>query len=169
MADEQKPALDYKSSVFLPKTEFPMKGDLPKREPERVARWQAEDLYGKIRAARTGAPKFVLHDGPPYANSDLHLGHALNHSLKDFVVKSRTMLGYDAPFRPGWDCHGLPIEQRVEKAVGRGKLKAMSAREIRALSRAHAEKVIVRQSAGIQRLGVLGEVHRPYVTMDFAY
>ncbi len=165
MTDDPKPALDYKSSVFLPKTEFPMKGDLPKREPERVARWQAEDLYGKIRAARKGAPKFVLHDGPPYANSDLHLGHALNHSLKDFVVKSRTMLGYDAPFRPGWDCHGLPIEQWVEKAVGRGKLKAMSAREIREASRAHALKVIEAQKAGILRLGVMGEFGAPQETV----
>jgi isoleucyl-tRNA synthetase len=166
---EKSPLPDYKGSIRLPSTPFPMKADLPRREPERLEKWKKEKLYEAIRAARKGAPKFVFHDGPPYANSDLHLGHALNHSLKDFVVKSRTMMGYDTRFRPGWDCHGLPIEQRVEKAVGRAKLKSMTPREIRGLSRAHAEKVIARQSAGIQRLGVLGEFGTPYITMDFGY
>ena len=105
--------MDYKSTLNLPKTSFPMKADLPKREPECLARWQETDLYGAIRAARRGRPKFILHDGPPYANGDIHIGHALNKILKDIIVRYRTMRGDDTPYVPGWDCHGMPIEHQL--------------------------------------------------------
>src|SRR5438132_8025692 len=109
---------DWKDTLNLPRTSFPMKANLSETEPAAIARWEAMDLYTKIRECRRGAPKFVLHDGPPYANGDIHIGHALNKVLKDLVVKSRTMAGFDAPYVPGWDCHGLPIELNVERDIG---------------------------------------------------
>src|SRR3569832_2248640 len=109
---------DYKHTLNLPQTDFPMKGNLAQREPEMLAQWQSNGLYEKLRAARAGAPKFVLHDGPPYANGEIHIGHAVIKVLKDIIVKARTLSGFDAPYVPGWDCHGLPIELQVEKKVG---------------------------------------------------
>ncbi|HEX4823273.1 MAG TPA: isoleucine--tRNA ligase [Candidatus Polarisedimenticolaceae bacterium] len=146
--------IELKSTVHLPRTDFPMKADLPKREPTILDWWDRIDAYGKIRAARAGRAPYVLHDGPPYANASIHLGQALNKILKDFVVKSRSMLGFDAAYVPGWDCHGLPIELRVDKDLG-GKKAAMSAVEVRALCRAHAEKYIGVQKGEFRRLGVL--------------
>ena len=110
---------DYKSTLNLPQTDFPMKANLAQREPDRLRKWQAMDLYGLMRDAGAGKPTFILHDGPPYANGELHIGHAVNKILKDFIVKSRTLSGFDAPYVPGWDCHGLPIELNVEKKVGK--------------------------------------------------
>jgi isoleucyl-tRNA synthetase len=110
---------DYKSTLNLPATEFPMRGNLANREPERLQKWQDQDLYQKIRDARVGRKRYVLHDGPPYANGDIHIGHAVNKILKDMIVKSRTLNGEDAPYVPGWDCHGLPIEHQVEKTIGK--------------------------------------------------
>ena len=120
-------ARDYKATLNLPKTDFPMKADLPRREPERLAAWDAMGLEAAIRAACAGRPRFILHDGPPYANGNIHIGHAMNKILKDFVVRSRTMMGFDAPYVPGWDCHGLPIEQKVDKKLG-SKKREMDAR-----------------------------------------
>ncbi|MDQ6966582.1 MAG: class I tRNA ligase family protein, partial [Mariprofundaceae bacterium] len=121
MSEEQ--TYNYKSTVFLPTTDFPMRGNLPQAEPKRLAQWEDQGLYAAIRAARKGAPAFVLHDGPPYANGNIHIGHAVNKILKDIVVRSRTMLGYDAPYVPGWDCHGLPIELKGEEAFKKKKRK----------------------------------------------
>ena len=153
---------DYRSTLNLPDTPFPMRGDLPKREPGWIAQAQESGLYKRLREARHGAPLFVLHDGPPYANGILHIGHALNNILKDMVVKSRQITGYDARFVPGWDCHGLPIENAIEKAHGRN----LSRDEMQARSRAYATEQIAQQKADRQRLGVLGEWERPYRTMD---
>ncbi len=145
--------IELKSTVHLPKTDFPMKADLPRREPTILEFWDRIDAYGAIRAARSGRPTYVLHDGPPYANANIHLGQALNKILKDFVVKSRSMMGFDAPYVPGWDCHGLPIEHRVDKELG-GKKAGMGPLEVRALCRAHAEKFITIQKGEFRRLGV---------------
>jgi isoleucyl-tRNA synthetase len=122
MTDTPKP---LKSTLNLPETAFPMKANLPQNEPARLEAWKKQDLYGQIRAARAGAPKFILHDGPPYANGAIHLGHALNKCIKDFVVKTKTMAGFDAPFVPGWDCHGLPIEIKVDEQLGGGRVASM--------------------------------------------
>ena len=146
--------IELKSTVHLPKTDFPMKADLPKREPVILDWWDRIDAYGTIRAARAGHPPYVLHDGPPYANASIHLGQALNKILKDFVVKSRSMLGFDAAYVPGWDCHGLPIEHRVDKDLG-PKKAGLGPLEVRALCRAHAEKYIGIQKAEFRRLGIL--------------
>jgi isoleucyl-tRNA synthetase len=129
---------DYRPTVFLPKTEFPMKAGLPEKEPGILARWEAERLYEQVRASRQGREKFVLHDGPPYANGDMHIGHALNHVLKDMVVRTQTLLGRDAPYVPGWDCHGLPIEWKVEEEYRKKKLNKdeVPAKEFRAECRA---------------------------------
>jgi isoleucyl-tRNA synthetase len=121
-ASAATPATDYRSTVFLPKTGFPMKAGLAAKEPAILARWASDDLYGKLRAARAGQPRFILHDGPPYANGDLHMGHAMNKVLKDFIVRSQSLLGKDAPYVPGWDCHGLPIEWKVEEQYRARKL-----------------------------------------------
>ena len=121
---------DYRDTVFLPRTDFPMKADLPRREPEAIARWDAADLYRRLREASAGRPKFILHDWPPYANGNLHLGTALNKILKDFVVKSRTMAGFDSPYAPGYDCHGLPIELKVDRELG-PLLKDLTRAEVR--------------------------------------
>jgi isoleucyl-tRNA synthetase len=159
---------DWKSTLLLPRTAFPMKADLPKREPARLARWEEGDLYGRIRKARSGAPKFLLHDGPPYANGRIHMGTAMNKILKDLVVRTRTLDGFDAPYVPGWDCHGLPIELKVDKELG-PKKRGMSDVAIRDACRASAEKWIDVQRADFKRLGVLGAWSAPYRTMDFSY
>ena len=163
-------APDYKGTLNLPSTAFPMKADLARREPERLAAWKAMDLEGKVRAAAAAAPKgkWIFHDGPPYANGHIHLGTALNKIVKDAVVRTRTMEGYDAPFVPGWDCHGLPIERQVDKELG-AKRREMSDIEIRRACRAYAEKFIEIQKEEFQRLGVLAGWSRPYLTMAFPY
>src|ERR687893_16709 len=159
---------DWKDTLNLPRTGFPMKANLPATEPEALARWAAMDLNGKIRAAREGAPKFVLHDGPPYANGQIHLGTALNKILKDFVVKSRTMEGYDSPYVPGYDCHGLPIELKVDRELG-AKKRDMSAAEFRRACRAYAERFVIGMTDEFKRLCIFGQWDKPYVTMDFRY
>ncbi len=159
---------EWKDSVNLPRTDFPMKANLPTSEPETLARWKAMDLYGKIRERRKGAPKFVLHDGPPYANGNIHLGTALNKILKDMVVKSRSMAGFDAPFVVGYDCHGLPIELRVDRELGPRKRDLTTAEFCRAC-RAYAERFIDTMTSQFQRLGILGTWDEPYLTMDFRY
>ncbi len=159
---------DWKSTLLLPKTSFPMKADLPKREPARLKRWVASGLYERLRKARAGSPVFILHDGPPYANGKIHLGTAMNKTLKDFVVRSRTLAGFDAPYLPGWDCHGLPIELNMLKELGPRKAR-ISDVELRLACRAFAEKWIADQRADFLRLGILGSWDRPYETMDFAY
>ena len=156
---------DYKHTLNLPDTPFPMRGDLAKREPGWVASWQEKKRYEKIRAAAAGRPKFILHDGPPYANGDIHTGHAVNKILKDIIVKSKTLAGFDAPYVPGWDCHGLPIELQVEKQHG----KDIPPARFRQLCRAYAETQIERQKADFIRLGVLGDWHHPYKTMDYKF
>ena len=163
--------LDLKATINLPKTDFAQKANLTQREPERLAKWQAMNLYDEIRRARAGRPVFVLHDGPPYANSDIHIGTAMNKILKDFIVKSRAMLGYDAPYVPGYDCHGLPIEKYVEKSLEEKKVKKheLSPLEFRRLCREHAAEALKRQTRDFQRLGVLGEWDDPYMTMSHAY
>ncbi|MBK6314510.1 MAG: isoleucine--tRNA ligase [Blastocatellia bacterium] len=160
--------MDLKSTVNLPKTEFAQKGNLPVREPARLEAWKSMGLYRRIREARAGAPRYMLHDGPPYANGNIHLGHVINKLLKDFVVRMRTMEGYDAPYIPGWDCHGLPIEKQVEKNLG-VKKHEMSPLEFRRATRAYAEKYVAIQSQEFQRLGIEGEWDNPYLTMDFQY
>ncbi len=157
----------YKDTVFLPKTEFPMRGELPKKEPETVKRWQSIDLYKKLRATSAGREKFILHDGPPYANGDIHMGHALNKILKDVINRSYQALGKDAPYVPGWDCHGLPIEWKIEekyRAEGKNK-DDVSPLAFRAECRAFAQKWVDTQSAQFQRLGVIGDWATPYLTM----
>ena len=147
--------MNYKETLNLPHTDFPMKADLPRREPLFLKRWAEIDLYGRIRAQSKGRPKFVLHDGPPYANGHIHLGHALNKILKDIIVKSRQMTGYDSPYVPGWDCHGLPIEHQVGKEL-KAKGASLSKVEVRQRCRAYAEKFIDIQRTEFMRLGVLG-------------
>jgi isoleucyl-tRNA synthetase len=157
------PKTDYKSTLNLPDTPFPMRGDLAKREPGWIAQWQAQGVYQSIRKACAGRPRFVLHDGPPYANADIHIGHALNKILKDIVVKSRTMAGFDAPYVPGWDCHGMPIEVQIEKTHGRHLPPAQT----QSLARAYATEQIARQKEQFRRLGVLGDWDNPYTTMAY--
>jgi len=159
---------EWKDTVNLPRTGFPMKANLPTSEPETLARWQTANLYGKIRDARAGAPKFVLHDGPPYANGNIHLGTALNKILKDLVVKSRSMAGFDAPYVVGYDCHGLPIELKVDRELG-PKKREMSVADFCRACRSYAERFIGVMSDQFQRLGVLGTWDQPYLTMDFRY
>src|SRR3982074_731796 len=159
---------DWKDTLNLPRTGFPMKANLPSTEPEALARWAAMDLYGKIRAKRQGAPKVVLHDGPPYANGQIHLGTALNKLLKDFVVKSRSMAGFDAPYVPGYDCHGLPIELKVDRELG-PKKREMSIADFRRACRAYANRFIGVMTEEFQRLGILGDWEHPYLTMNFKY
>ncbi|HLO65336.1 MAG TPA: isoleucine--tRNA ligase [Azonexus sp.] len=154
---------DYKDTLNLPDTPFPMRGDLPKREPQWVAQWQQKKLYQRIREISAGRPRFVLHDGPPYANGDIHIGHAVNKVLKDIIVRSKTLSGFDAPYVPGWDCHGLPIEHQIEKLHG----KNIPADKVRELCRAYAAEQVERQKKDFIRLGVLGEWDNPYLTMNF--
>ena len=160
--------MDYKSTLNLPKTDFPMKANLPQREPELLAWWEQKRLYDKIQEAGNGRPRYLLHDGPPYANGRIHIGHALNKILKDIVVKSKTMAGFHAPYVPGWDCHGLPIEHQVLKDLGEKK-KTLDATAIRRLCREYAEKFYKIQREEFQRLGVLGDWQNPYLTMNHAY
>ncbi|MEO6040605.1 MAG: isoleucine--tRNA ligase [Croceibacterium sp.] len=159
---------DWRETVFLPKTDFPMKAGLPEKEPGVLARWEAAGLYQQVRAARAGREKFVLHDGPPYANGDIHVGHALNHVLKDMVVRTQTLLGKDAPYVPGWDCHGLPIEWKVEEQYRKKKLDKdqVPVREFRAECRAYAAHWVEVQREQLKRLGIGGEWDRPYLTMQ---
>ena len=158
----------WKDTLNLPRTAFPMKARLHVAEPAAIERWEAMDLYAKIRARRAGAPRFVLHDGPPYANGRIHLGTALNKILKDFVVKSRTMAGYDAPYVPGWDCHGLPIELHVDQELGAAK-QTMSVGAFRRQCRQYADKYVGLMRNDFKRLGILGQWDTPYLTMNFAY
>jgi isoleucyl-tRNA synthetase len=160
--------LELKKTINLPKTGFAQKANLAQSEPARLKKWAEINLYELIRRARAGAPRFILHDGPPYANADIHLGTALNKIVKDFIVKSRTMLGHDAPYVPGYDCHGLPIELHVEKKLGEKKA-SMPATSIRRACRAHAAEALKRQTRDFQRLGVLGEWDNPYLTMSNTY
>jgi len=155
-------ATDYRATLNLPDTPFPMRGDLPRREPGWVKQWDEQGIYKQLRDARCGQPRFVLHDGPPYANGQLHMGHAVNKILKDMIVKARQLEGLDAHYVPGWDCHGLPIENQIEKTFGRG----LPRDEVQAKSRAYATEQIEQQRADFKRLGVLGDWGRPYRTMD---
>jgi isoleucyl-tRNA synthetase len=159
----QAAPVDYRATLNLPDTPFPMRGDLPKREPAWVQNWADQGIYKRLRAARADAPRFVLHDGPPYANGQLHVGHAANKILKDMIVKARQLKGMDAHYTPGWDCHGLPIENQIEKTLGRNLSRA----EVQAKSRAYATEQIAQQMADFKRLGVLGDWENPYRTMDF--
>src|SRR6187551_1762207 len=173
MADDaEKPVRDYRETVFLPDTPFPMRAGLPQKEPQILAKWEEQDLYHAIRAdrQRAGAPLFVLHDGPPYANGDIHIGHALNKTLKDFVVRSRFLLGYDVDFVPGWDCHGLPIEWKIEERYrAQGKRKdEVSKAEFRAACREYATGWIDVQREQFKRLGITADWDHRYATMDFS-
>ncbi len=159
---------EWKDTVNLPRTDFPMKANLPTSEPETLARWRAMDLYGKIRASRKHAPKFVLHDGPPYANGNIHIGTAMNKILKELVVKSRSMAGFDAPYVVGYDCHGLPIELRVDRELG-AKKRDLSVADFCRACRAYAERFVGAMSEQFQRLGILGTWENPYLTMNFKY
>jgi isoleucyl-tRNA synthetase len=159
---------EWKDTVNLPRTDFPMKANLPTSEPQTLARWAATDLYRKIEARRKGKQKFVLHDGPPYANGNIHMGTAFNKVLKDFVVKSRSMAGFDAPYEPGYDCHGLPIELQVDRELG-AKKRDMSTAEFCRACRAYAQRFIAAMNEQFQRLGILGNWADPYLTMDFRY
>ena len=159
---------DYKATLNLPQTDFPMKANLAQREPERLRAWAEMDLYGQMREAAKGKPTFILHDGPPYANGELHVGHAINKILKDIIIKSKTLSGFDAPYVPGWDCHGLPIELNVEKKVGKPGHKVTAA-EFRQKCRDYASKQVEAQKADFVRMGVFGDWAHPYLTMDFQF
>ena len=158
--------INYKDTLNLPKTGFPMKGNLAQREPEMLKRWQEMDLYEKIREQKAGKPIFILHDGPPYANGDIHIGHAVNKILKDIIIKSQGMSGKDAPYVPGWDCHGLPIELMVEKKVGKAGHK-IEASAFRNACREYASKQVDKQREDFIRLGIFGDWQHPYLTMEF--
>src|SRR6476469_9338099 len=160
---------DYRSTVFLPRTDFPMKAGLPQKEPGIAARWESEGLYQRIRAAREGREKFIFHDGPPYANGDMHIGHALNHTIKDMVVRTQTLLGKDAPDVPGWACHGLPIEWKVEEQYRKKKQSKdeVPVREFRAECRAYAQHWVDVQREQLKRLGISANWDKPYLTMNF--
>ncbi|MET0239713.1 MAG: class I tRNA ligase family protein, partial [Sphingobium sp.] len=160
---------DYKSTVFLPVTGFPMKAGLAQKEPAIAAKWEAEDLYGQIRRARAGRERFILHDGPPYANGDIHMGHAMNKVMKDIIVRSQSLLGKDAPYVPGWDCHGLPIEWKIEEEYRKKKLNKdeVPPQEFRAQCRAYADKWVGVQKDQFKRLGIMGDWDDPYLTMKF--
>ena len=163
--------LDLKKTINLPKTDFAQKANLGQSEPARLKKWTEMGLYDQITAARQGREKFILHDGPPYANADIHIGTALNKILKDFVVKTRSMMGYDAPYVPGYDCHGLPIETIVEKKLAeKGKNKAdLPVATFRRICREHASTAMNNQTRDFQRLGILGEWSTPYLTMSPEY
>src|SRR4051794_38412246 len=160
--------LDPKKTLNLPKTDFPMKAGLAQNEPKWLEKWDKDDIYGKIRASRKGKPGYVLHDGPPYANGAIHEGHALNKCLKDFVVKSKTMAGFDSPYVPGWDCHGLPIEIKVDESLGRKKLE-MAPIDVRKACRQYANKYLDLQRSQFKRIGVFGRWEKPYSTMTPGY
>jgi isoleucyl-tRNA synthetase len=169
MTDDTSAPADYRDTVFLPKTDFPMKAGLAQKEPAILARWESEDLYGRLRTQRAGRTRFILHDGPPYANGDIHMGHAMNKVLKDIIVRSQSLLGKDAPYVPGWDCHGLPIEWQVEKQYKDKKLDKdqVPVDQFRAECRAYAAKWVEVQREQFKRLGVMGDWDDPYLTMKF--
>ncbi len=158
----------YKETLNLPKTKFPMKANLAQREPNRLAQWEEQGIYQQLREKAAGRPKFILHDGPPYANGDIHIGHAVNKILKDIIIKSQTLGGYDAPYIPGWDCHGLPIELNVEKKLGKAGVK-VDAKTFRNGCRDYARKQVEGQKTDFKRLGVMGDWDNPYLTMDFNF
>jgi len=160
--------MDLKSTINLPKTDFPMKANLPQNEPKMLERWEQMDIYGRIRQARKGKEKYILHDGPPYTSGPIHLGTAMNKCLKDFIVKSKTMAGFDAPYVPGWDCHGLPIEIKVDKELG-GKKLEMHPTDVRAECRKYAQKFLDLQRQQFKRIGVFGRFDKPYATMTPQY
>jgi isoleucyl-tRNA synthetase len=168
-ASDLPPARDYRDTVFLPQTAFPMRGDLPKKEPAILARWEKMDLWGRLREASAGREKFILHDGPPYANGNLHIGHALNKILKDVINRSRQMAGQDGLYIPGWDCHGLPIEWKIEEEYRRRNQDKdqVPIRQFRAECRAYAAKWMAVQATEFRRLGVEGGWAERYATMDF--
>jgi isoleucyl-tRNA synthetase len=168
LGETNRVPLELKSTINLPKTDFPMKANLPQNEPKALARWQEMGIYQRIRDARQGAPSYVLHDGPPYANGPIHLGHALNKCLKDFIVKSKTMSGFDSPYVPGWDCHGLPIEIKVDQQLG-GKKLQMEKLEVREACRKYAQKFLDLQREQFKRIGVFGRWDNPYSTMTPQY
>lgn len=159
---------DYKNTLNLPTTDFPMKADLANREPKMLSHWQQINLYGLIRQNRSGSPKFILHDGPPYANANIHMGTALNKTLKDIVVKSKILSGFDAPYVPGWDCHGLPIELNVEKQQGKAGDK-LTVKAFRQACRDYATEQVACQKADFERLGLFGDWQNPYLTMQPSY
>ena len=161
--------MDYKETLLLPKTDFPMRGNLPKNEPLRYKKWFDEGAYEKMKERRAGCEMFTLHDGPPYANGEIHIGHALNKILKDIIVKYHYFQGKAIRYTPGWDCHGLPIEQKVEERIGKAKKDSMPVSKFRALCREHASKYISIQKEGFKSLGVIGDWDNPYVTMDFKF
>ena len=163
-APQNDQAKEARATLNLADTAFPMRGDLPKREPGWIADWQKNGLYQKIQAHTKGRPRFVLHDGPPYANGDIHIGHAVNKILKDIIVRSKVLAGFDAQYVPGWDCHGLPIEHQIEKQHGRN----LPADEVRKLCRVYAAEQVARQKKDFIRLGVLGDWDNPYLTMNFS-
>jgi isoleucyl-tRNA synthetase len=169
MTDTPDSQRDWRDTVFLPKTDFPMKAGLAAKEPAILERWAKIGLYQKLREARAGRETFLLHDGPPYANGDIHMGHAMNKILKDIVVRSQTLLGKDAPYVPGWDCHGLPIEWKVEEAYRAKKLNKDEVDPVafRAECRAYAEKWVAVQRGQFERLGVMGDWDTPYLTMNY--
>src|SRR5207244_1602912 len=154
---------DYKDTLNLPETPFPMRGDLAKREPQWVKDWKEKGVYRRLRRIAKGRPRFVLHDGPPYANGDIHIGTAVNKILKDIIVKSKTLAGFDAPYVPGWDCHGMPIEVQIEKKYG----KNLPAEQTQRLCRAYAAEQIERQKKDFERLGVMGDWEHTYLTMSY--
>src|SRR3972149_8343658 len=160
--------MGYQETLNLPQTPFPMKGELNRREPEILAEWQEKGLYDRLMEQNRGRTSFILHDGPPYANGHIHIGHALNKILKDIIVKARSMAGLYAPYIPGWDCHGLPIEHQVMKELGR-KREKLNQLQIRELCREYAEKYYKIQREEFKRLGVLGDWERPYLTMEAGY
>jgi isoleucyl-tRNA synthetase len=168
LGDAIRVPLELKATINLPKTAFPMKANLPQNEPKLLARWEQERIYERIRQTRKGAPKYILHDGPPYTSGPIHLGTAMNKCLKDFVVKSKTMAGFDAPYVPGWDCHGLPIEIKVDKELG-GKKLQMRPLDVRAECRKYAQKFLDLQRQQFKRIGVFGRFDRPYATMNPQY
>jgi len=158
----------YKETLNLPRTDFPMKADLVRREPQFLELWNKMDVYGQIRERRAGAEKFILHDGPPYASGSIHIGTGLNKALKDIIIRFKTMQGYDAPFIPGWDCHGLPIEHQVMKELGKAA-RDMSVEDIRTRCREYAMAHIGQHKAQFTALGVFGDWERPYLTLDHDY
>src|SRR5512138_2436049 len=161
-------SMDYKQTINLPQTAFPMKADLSRRERDVQKFWEEQNIHGRLRETARGRPTFILHYGPPYANGTIHLGHAINKVLKDVVVKSRGFDGYDAPYVPGWDCHGLPIEHQIEKLRGK-EIKTLEPRAFRQACREYALEQVKIQREDFKRLGVMGDWDRPYMTMDSAY
>ena len=169
MADASEPPRDWRATVFLPKTDFPMKAGLAAKEPAILERWAKLGIYDRLREQRLGRERFILHDGPPYANGDIHMGHAMNKVLKDIIVRSQSLMGKDAPYVPGWDCHGLPIEWKVEEAYHAKKLNKddVAVYQFRAECRAYAEKWVDVQKGEFERLGMMGDWADPYLTMKY--